>query len=858
MKGRGYVEEEEKRSYGAVFLLSIALLLACTVWALWQDSFSRHLWKHYQTEFYRLAIDTWEGEIAANQVALGEDETYVALQDQLVEVQESIASGADAARLAEIDAALETLAVEYLESDLSLRIVKGEVEEGWFRLEHAQHNDESGAEERKVLETAFERRDAYQARFDKAKADIAALENEAAEIRQQETEIQEKIAEFHKPDVGLQVKLDSVSFELFGERVPAVPTIDQIVLWGFERNNFEQWVNRAERCQNCHAAIDRDGFEDQENPLKTHPDRKYFLGTHEFRRFGCTPCHGGQGAAINSVWHGHGEDHYWEDHLLPIEDKVQSKCLSCHESVQGMQGAEVAARGEWLFKEMGCHNCHLVTGLEDLSKAGPSLKRVAAKVSPEWLVEWIENPKEFRPRTRMPHFFLTNEESTAIASYLVDSSFDDAQAWLAEATEPEGVDPENADLVADGEALTQSLGCLGCHGFEPDTYASQVAQEMDTAPNLARIAEKTDARWVYNWIRDPRGYSEHARMPSLRLDDAEATAITSYLMTLKEEERLPVNAELRAALASREVLADGEKLVRKYGCFGCHVVNGMESESRIGVELSSYGGKHVDELYFGDRLDIPLSWDDWTINKIMTPRTYATERIEQVMPQFGFTKEDARALTVYLASRKDNVINDKYKPDNGGMTAAVRHGRELIARYNCQGCHSFDGRDGSIREHYENLENAPPVLMGEGLKLQPEWFFDFLMKPVRLRPWLDVRMPSFGFSPEEATAIVEYFAALEGFELGPVVLEASGDAGPATVPAHSSVPDGAYDCYACHTDEVRGTPANTYAIAQTGLPEGAMRDWVAEHLGIESAGSADDSPSSREDSIREYLGAGSN
>ncbi len=45
MKGRGYVEEEEKRSYGAVFLLSIALLLACTVWALWQDSFSRHLWK---------------------------------------------------------------------------------------------------------------------------------------------------------------------------------------------------------------------------------------------------------------------------------------------------------------------------------------------------------------------------------------------------------------------------------------------------------------------------------------------------------------------------------------------------------------------------------------------------------------------------------------------------------------------------------------------------------------------------------------------------------------------------------------------------------------------------------------------
>jgi len=36
----------------------------------------------------------------------------------------------------------------------------------------------------------------------------------------------------------------------------------------------------------------------------------------------------------------------------------------------------------------------------------------------------------------------------------------------------------------------------------------------------------------------------------------------------------------------------------------------MENESRIGVELSTFGGKTVEELFFGDRYDIPRTWDD--------------------------------------------------------------------------------------------------------------------------------------------------------------------------------------------------------------------------------------------------------
>jgi mono/diheme cytochrome c family protein len=57
---------------------------------------------------------------------------------------------------------------------------------------------------------------------------------------------------------------------------------------------------------------------------------------------------------------------------------------------------------------------------------------------------------------------------------------------------------------------------------------------------------------------------------------------------------------------------------------------------------------------------------------------------------------------------------------------------------------------------------TPPVLYGEGKKVQSAWAFDFLEEPVALRPWLDVRMPTFRMTQHEATILARYFATLDG------------------------------------------------------------------------------------------------
>ena len=852
------LESEEKRSYSALFLITIAMLFACLVWALWQDVFSRHLWKKYKTDFYRTAIEKYEGEIAAEDERLAGIEEYVALQDELVEVQSALAgSGEEGRRLRALEDELAALELVVTEKDLALRIVKGEIEEGWYMLEHAQHGGESGEHEHEVLDALMEDKVHIEEVYNTALAERDAVAAKIDEVRSREAEIRELMVPFEEAKAAAALKLDGVSMEvpLLGHRVAKVPVVEQVVLADFERNNFENWVLRTERCQNCHVAIDKAGFEEEENPLKTHPDRKYYLGNHEVRLFGCTPCHGGQGAAINSVEQAHGNVTFWEDPLLSTADKIQGKCLGCHLSSQGIKGAGSVATGEALFRDLGCHGCHLIEGFGDLPEAGPSLKRLAAKVRPEWLVEWVEDPKAFRPRTRMPHFFLTRDESVAVSAYILAASISDSESWLESHGAPSDVDANSASMVDHGRNLSESLGCLGCHGFEAEQFASQVAVGMDTAPNLARIAEKTNERWLYNWILNPREYSEMARMPRLRLDDKEAAAITSYLLTLREEKPLPVDAELRAKLADAEVIEEGAKLIRKYGCFGCHVIPGMENESRVSVELSAFGGKHLEELFFGDRLDIPNTWDDWTINKLLTPRTYQTERIEQAMPEFGFDHDDARALTVFLAAQSDRVINAKYKPEHGGMATALKEGRELITFYNCQGCHSFDGKDGAIRKYYEgdDAENAPPTLVKEGIKLQPDWFFDFLKKPMRLRPWLDVRMPSFDMTDEETAKVVRYFAALDGYDVGSVVLEARDEANTAAA-AGVADPNAPAECSACHAAGSGDLEGTVYSVSRMKLSAADRAAWIAEHVeGAESDAEGEESGDLAGD-LAEYLG----
>ena len=768
--------DDEQKSYSAVFLLGVGLLLIGAAWAVWDDNIARRPWKKYQVDFSDLQIERAQQAIAGENARLAQDPKYQEVSNSLAAAQANIASGETGRQLAAAESAEAAAKVHVDEQDLALRIVKSKLEEAWYDYEHALLTGESGDKAKAHIDALQQDKSRFDEGLAAAQAQMDQYTSQAAEIRSVVQTLEKQKTDLEKERDRLQQKLDGMVLLKVGPlELPKIPKIQQVVLNDFDRNAFDQAVARVDRCTSCHAGVDKAGLEGDPQPFATHPARDVLLAKHPVDKFGCTPCHAGQGAAVNSVDTAHGDVQYWE-HPLLRGDMAQASCPGCHTNLR-LPHADQIAKGEQLFEQLGCVGCHLVQGYGDLPKPAPYLRRISAKVNPDWLVSWIENPPGYLPHTRMPKFMFTRDQATAIAAYVWNATQAESQAWLADHGAPSGVDPGNAALVAHGKELADSLGCRGCHGFAPDEAPSRLGQTKDIEPNLSNIAAKTNARWIYNWLKNPRGYSPEARMPSLRLSDDEAVALTSYLMTLGTP---PAPSGMEATLQSPQLIKDGEALVRKYGCAGCHNVPGMEQESRIGVELTVFGEKPLEELFFGNHPDapalanpndpkatyIPHTWYDWAYNKLKSPRTYETERIEQLMPQFSLADEDVRALLVFLKSRTDHKTPVSYKPTDVAREQALVAGRRVVERYNCIGCHVIEGRGGAIRAYYkENPTFAPPLLNGEGTKVQSDWLFGFIQHPVPLRPWLKIRMPTFSLSQAETNAVVDYFLAQDNVQI---------------------------------------------------------------------------------------------
>jgi mono/diheme cytochrome c family protein len=136
------------------------------------------------------------------------------------------------------------------------------------------------------------------------------------------------------------------------------------------------------------------------------------------------------------------------------------------------------------------------------------------------------------------------------------------------------------------------------------------------------------------------------------------------------------------------------------------------------------------------------------------------------MPQFNLTDDDIKALRLLLAGFRESKVPASYRADQSRRVADVVTGRRLMHQYNCIGCHEIEKRGGFIRKYYEQTPTlAPPVLNGEGEKVQSNWLFSFLKEPIPLRPWLQLRMPTFGFKDEETNQLVSYFNGLSKVEV---------------------------------------------------------------------------------------------
>jgi hypothetical protein len=193
-----------------------------------------------------------------------------------------------------------------------------------------------------------------------------------------------------------------------------------------------------------------------------------------------------------------------------------------------------------------------------LRKAGPSLRYAERKLDPEFMFDWIHEPKNFRPTTRMPQFFRLWDhldahghgddaekfeplEILGIVTYLRERSQD-----FDYLTPPEGVAEASAER---GKVLFQQRGCLACHNHKDfaDTSAYRGKDAIVQGPDLSGVGTKFSpernpdgGKWLYSWIKEPSRYHSRTVMPDLFLDPIEnaegestdpAADIVAYLLS---------------------------------------------------------------------------------------------------------------------------------------------------------------------------------------------------------------------------------------------------------------------------------------------------------------------------------------
>jgi cytochrome c2 len=822
------------RVFAATGIVLTVVFIAMVV-----EDYSRG-WKRIQRAFTRIeAKKTREAALAARREVLGGE--LQRLRAELKDANRQLAS--HRGELARLDAKLKELDPKIYLADQQFKFTKASLDAQRYKYEKALAVAPRAAPKQKrdfdELSAGLEARRVHLARLQKEQMEVKA-KREALVARREDvqTSIEKLTAAYRQArDHYASLREDTI-FKLRNAAIldmvnPSL-RIQQVQLPEHLTDVNFMKIPRVDRCQTCHVAADRTGFDDPKlnAVFRSHPRQNLMVGgesPHPVPLFGCSPCHGGRDRA-SSFWSaGHSPqnpheearwekafgwkfDRFNETPILPMK-YTEAGCYRCHTDETNFREAPVLDAGMKTIEDLGCWGCHRIEGLEKqhLPKVGPSLEKVASKVTREWATRWVMKPDSFRASTRMPQFFYLenfvnvsgpkkatpaqrrmNDQGRVENDAMVNSII----AYLFDKSHSANVPPvPGAGDPVHGKALLSERGCFGCHLADPNARRDLTGTYRQFGPNLAGIGAKTSRDWIYRWILDPKAWNPETKMPNLRLAPQEALDIAEYLSTLKappefERAALPSTdaatldrialyfemsdktlIDAKAALAKMDVHAKevyaGEKLIAHYGCFACHAIPGFENAKPIGTELTEEGSKAVHLLDFGF-VHIPHTRQDWFETKLHNPRIFDRDHArgweeKYRMPDFHLSQNERdHVMTALLGFQELNASESARKrlsPDE----AAIERGRRIVKSHNCQGCHVIEGFGGSFRSLVADPSLAPPIIQGQGAKVQSDWLFSFLKAPKtgQIRPWLEVHMPTFGFSAAELNDLTRYFAALD-------------------------------------------------------------------------------------------------
>jgi mono/diheme cytochrome c family protein len=822
-----------------VFAASSLFLFLSVIWMVWDD-YDRE-WKNTQRSFANLEYQVTQAQLqdAGRKVDKAKLEP---LEARLQQAKANVSMNQK--KVDELQGKLKDADNRLFRATTEYQTAKAVYDQDRYDFEASRAaGSSSAAKKNRTVDEEARRLNELNLAREKAEADKAEIQQQLGQYTGQIATITKQIEEMNAEQSRLRKRLDVLAPSVTKDYFRNAPLLDfmaptikiqQIILPNVVDDvNFIR-VPKMDRCQTCHLAIDKKGYEKYPQPFTTHPDLATFLGgssSHPIDKIGCTVCHEGMGQSVSfrdaahmpssdkqkEEWekkHHWEAPHLWDFPMLPLK-MTEASCAKCHKQEIFIPKAASLNLAYATYERAGCYACHKTRGFENVKKPGPILTKIDSKLSPEWVKTWIRNPRAVKPTTWMPRFWYNSNNSSPEDAVRNEVEIDAIAAYLfanAEKHEFAVKSPPHGN-AKNGEEIVKSIGCQGCHVVGEGAREAAGPRRTFGQP-LENIGNKTSYEWIYNWVRDPKHYSPATYMPNLRLTDAQVADVATYLTSLKgpsgdAPKATPDQAavdqvildyykavmpfeDAKAAIAkldpAQKQVALGQRAIGRYGCFSCHDIKGFETAQSIGTDLSEEGSKLVTRLDFAFITDIPhTSKIGWFRTKLHDPRIFDQGRVlrpeeKLKMPNFDFSDEEVNRLVTALMSFQRDIQPAGAMPARSARYDYLVSGRTLVHRRNCVGCHIIEADGGDFVKLVADPSLGPPMLTPEGARVQHDWLYAFLRGPITIRPWLSVRMPTFGLDDQNVNRVISYFGSISNnmvpFETHEIVrasnLEATG------------------------------------------------------------------------------------
>ncbi|MGD0093255.1 MAG: c-type cytochrome, partial [Planctomycetota bacterium] len=300
-----------------------------------------------------------------------------------------------------------------------------------------------------------------------------------------------------------------------------------------------------------------------------------------------------------------------------------------------------------------------------------------------------------------------------------------------------------------GEFLIQHHGCYGCHNIQGFACAPLPCPSLEgeADKDLAQfafgktLAGGASAHTKWDWIRTkisrPRAFDlgrldlirpfERLHMPWFELTPSQVDALVTHVLSLILE---PIPAEMQHQPTNREIALDrGHRVFRELNCASCHLA-GLSSAAVGQAESLSYGSrrKAIDEnVYAGEDL-VSLSY--------AAKQPAGAPGEPAVLPDMLNIKRGTcltrTTIPILLAEMPARAAPMKVRFTKG-EGAIVPHIVKL---------------EGERGVRNAGPQQAPPSLVFEGCRVQPDWLYQYLRHVHTLRWGFTIRMPSFWGAPE--------------------------------------------------------------------------------------------------------------